>query len=109
MISFRAPTCGPCRRRVERAVTETSTVTVLFTDVVGSTGLRQHHGDQAAHAIMSAHEKIVREQLEKHAGQEIKTIGDSFMIAFDSARKAVECAVAIQRALSAYNHARPVQ
>src|SRR5262245_10349453 len=91
------------------SVTETTTVTVLFTDVVGSTGLRQHHGDQAAHAIMGAHEEIVREQLEKHAGHEIKTIGDSFMIAFDSARKAVECAVAIQRALHAYNHSHPSQ
>src|SRR5262245_1472977 len=58
---------------------------------------------------MGAHEEIVREQLQKHAGQEIKTIGDSFMIAFDSARKAVECAVAIQRALHAYNHAHPAQ
>jgi class 3 adenylate cyclase len=54
---------------------EGTTATVLFTDVVGSTGLRQHHGDQAAHAIMSAHEEIVGEQIEKHAGQEIKAIG----------------------------------
>src|SRR5262249_15379194 len=92
-----------------RPVTETTTVTVLFTDVVGSTSLRQHHGDKAAHAIMAAHEAIVREQLDKHAGREIKTIGDSFMIAFDSARKAVECAVAIQRALHAYNRAHPAQ
>ncbi|HXJ82722.1 MAG TPA: AAA family ATPase [Candidatus Methylomirabilis sp.] len=90
-------------------MTETTTVTVLFTDVVGSTGLRQHHGDKAAHAIMSAHEEIVRAQLDKHAGQEIKTIGDSFMIAFDSARKAVECAVDIQRGLHAYNRAHPAQ
>src|SRR5262245_27584914 len=58
---------------------------------------------------MGAHEEIVREQLQKHAGQEIKTIGDSFMIAFDSARKGVECAVAIQRALHVYNHAHPAQ
>src|SRR5262245_42684783 len=58
---------------------------------------------------MGAHEEIVREQLQKHAGQEIKTIGDSFMIAFDSARRAVECAVAIQRGLHAYNHAHPAQ
>ena len=75
---------------MKEPVTETATVTILFTDVVGSTSLRQRHGEKAAHVIMSAHEGIIREQLGTHAGQEIKTIGDSFMIAFDSARKAVE-------------------
>jgi class 3 adenylate cyclase len=88
-------------------VTETATVTVLFTDVVGSVDLRQQHGEKAAHAIMTAHEKIVRRQIADHAGQEIKTTGDSFMVAFESARKAVECAVGIQRGLFAYNRSHP--
>jgi class 3 adenylate cyclase/tetratricopeptide (TPR) repeat protein len=83
-------------------------VTVLFTDVVGSTSLRQHQGETAAQAIMNAHNEIVRQQIAEHAGQEVKTTGDSFMVAFDSARKAVECAVGIQRALRDYNHRHPV-
>jgi class 3 adenylate cyclase len=90
-------------------VTETTTATVLFTDVVGSVGLRQQHGEKAANVIMNAHEEIVRQQIAEHTGQEIKTTGDGFMVAFDSARKAVECAIAIQRALSAYNRVHPAQ
>ena len=58
---------------------------------------------------MSDHNEIVRRQIGEHAGQEVKTAGDSFMAAFDSARKAVECAVSIQRALHAYNRAHPAQ
>ena len=92
-----------------RAMTETTTVTVLFTDVVGSTRLRQHQGETAAHEIMNEHNEIVRRQIGEHAGQEVKTGGDSFMVAFDSARKGVECAVSVQRALHEYNCRHPAQ
>src|SRR5258708_14553855 len=85
--------------RSTRAMTETTTVTVLFTDGVGSTRLRQHEGETAAHGIMNEHNEIVRRQIGEHAGQECKTAGDSFMVAFASARKAVECAVSVQRAM----------
>jgi class 3 adenylate cyclase len=54
-------------------MTETKTVTVLFTDVVGSTSLRQHQGDAAAQESMNAHNEIVRRQIGEHAGQEVKT------------------------------------
>ena len=88
-------------------MTETTTVTVLFTDVVGSTRLRQHQGETSAHEIMNEHNEIVRRQIGEHAGLEVKTAGDSFMVAFDSARKAVECAVSVQRALHDYNGRHP--
>ena len=88
-------------------MTETTTATVLFTDVVGSTRLRQHQGETAAHKIMNDHNEIVRRQIGEHSGQEVKTTGDSFMVAFDSARKAVECAVGVQRALHDYNYRNP--
>lgn len=90
-------------------MTETTTVTVLFTDVVGSTRLRQHQGETAAHGIMNEHNEIVRRQIGEHAGQEVKTAGDSFMVAFDSARKGVECAVSLQRALHDYNRRHPAR
>jgi adenylate cyclase len=73
-------------------MTETTTVTVLFTDVVGSTRLRS---TRVRRLLMREHNEIVRWQIGEHAGQEVKTAGDSFMVAFDSARKAVEWAVGV--------------
>lgn len=81
-------------------MTNTATVTILFTDVVGSTSLRTSQGDTRAHQALQEHNDLVREAIERHAGQEVKTIGDSFMVAFGSARRAVECAIAVQRALA---------
>src|ERR1044071_7071263 len=98
------PSPAPKAEAGTGVVTKTTTVTVLFTDVVGSTNLRQHQGETNAHQIMNTHNEIVRRQLADHAGREIKTSGDSFMAAFESARKAVECAIGIQRALNDYNH-----
>ena len=58
---------------------------------------------------MNAHNEAVRQQLAHHAGREIKTNGDSFMAAFDSARKAVECAIGIQRSLHDLNRQHPAE
>ncbi|MDP2949319.1 MAG: AAA family ATPase, partial [Chloroflexota bacterium] len=77
------------------------TVTILFTDVVGSTDLTTRRGDEAAQEILRAQRELVRHQIEAHAGREVKTMGDGFMVAFASARRAVACAVGIQRALQA--------
>lgn len=86
---------------------DTTTVTVLFTDIVGSTSMRQHQGETTAHGVLNAHNDLVRQQLGQYSGREVKTIGDSFMAAFDSARKAVECAIGIQRSLETYNGQHP--
>ncbi|UCD58880.1 MAG: AAA family ATPase, partial [Candidatus Hydrogenedentota bacterium] len=88
---------------------DTATVTVLFTDVVGSTQLRTSRGDESAHRILQAHEELVRREIEKSSGQEVKTIGDSFMVAFGSARGAVDCAVAVQHEVEEYNRNNPDQ
>ncbi len=79
------------------------TVTVLFSDVVGSTDLTTRRGDEAAQEILRAQRELVREQVEEHSGHEVKSIGDGFMVAFASARRAVACAVGIQRALEEHN------
>ncbi|MDP9325921.1 MAG: AAA family ATPase, partial [Candidatus Dormibacteraeota bacterium] len=84
------------------------TVTVLFTDVQGSTELRTSRGDEAARLILRAQEDVVRQQVEAHSGREVKALGDGFMVAFGSARRAVQCAVGIQRAIHQYNHGHPV-
>jgi predicted ATPase/class 3 adenylate cyclase len=85
------------------------TVTVLFTDVEGSTDLTTRRGDEAAQAILRPQRELVRQQVEQHCGHEVKSLGDGFMVAFASARKAVACAVGIQRALEQHNRQHPDQ
>ncbi|MFN2589693.1 MAG: adenylate/guanylate cyclase domain-containing protein, partial [Actinomycetota bacterium] len=77
-----------------------SITTILFTDVEGSTDLSRRAGDRAAQDLLHAHEAIVREQVAAQGGREVKTLGDGFMLAFPSARHAVEAAVGIQLALA---------
>ena len=83
------------------------TITVLFTDVQGSTEMRNQRGDDAAGSILRAHQDLVRQQVEAHGGREVKALGDGLMVAFAAARKAVACAVAIQKAAHDHNHLNP--
>ncbi len=78
-------------------------ITVLFTDVEGSTALTQRLGDARARDLLREHERIVREALKAHGGSEVKTMGDGFMASFSSATKALECAIAMQRAFAQHN------
>jgi class 3 adenylate cyclase/tetratricopeptide (TPR) repeat protein len=82
-------------------VDEGAPVTIVFTDVEGSTDLRTRRGDVSAHEILQAHEEVVRSCVAAHGGREVKSLGDGFMIAFVSARRALSCAVAIQQAVEA--------
>jgi class 3 adenylate cyclase len=77
--------------------------TVLFTDVEGSTALTQRLGDAKGRAVLREHERIVREALKAHGGAEVKSLGDGFMASFSSATRALECAIAMQRAFAEYN------
>ena len=73
------------------------TVTILFTDLVGSTELLQRAGDEQAQRIFKAHHRLLREAVEAHGGNEVKWLGDGLMVAFDSALDAVKCAIAMQQ------------
>ena len=75
---------------------------VLFTDIKGYSRLMERD-EAAALRLLDAHNAIVREAIREHGGREIKTIGDAFLVVFDSAVEAVQCAVALQRALHAHN------
>jgi class 3 adenylate cyclase len=57
-------------------------------------------GDAAARDVLREHERMTREALKAHGGSEVKTIGDGFMASFGSATRALECAVAIQKAFA---------
>jgi len=77
--------------------------TILFTDIEGSTAMTQRLGDAKARDVLREHERIVREALGAHGGSEVKTMGDGFMASFSSATKALECAIAMQRAFAERN------
>ena len=80
-------------------------VTILFTDIEGSTTLTQRLGDAKAQEVLRTHNAIVREALKAHGGTEVKTMGDGFMASFSSATRALECAIAMQRAFAEHNEA----
>ncbi|MGE5597201.1 MAG: adenylate/guanylate cyclase domain-containing protein [Hyphomicrobiales bacterium] len=77
--------------------------TILFTDIEGSTALTERLGDFRARMVLRQHEQITRQALAEHSGSEVKTLGDGFMASFDSASKALECAVAMQVAFEESN------
>lgn len=80
---------------------EGAPITILFTDMEGSTPLTQRLGDDRAQDILREHNAAIREALRGHRGREIKHTGDGIMASFQSARRALECAIAIQRAMDA--------
>jgi class 3 adenylate cyclase len=53
--------------------------------------------------VLREHERITREALKAHGGTEVKTMGDGFMASFSSATRALECAIAMQRAFAEHN------
>jgi class 3 adenylate cyclase len=73
------------------------TVTIVFTDIVGSTELTSALGDQAWLAVLRAHNEIVKRATADGGGTVVKGQGDGFMLAFASARRALSTAWAIQR------------
>jgi len=83
-----------------------STVTLLFSDIRGFTEYTNQHGDEAAFQVLQEHNAIVRKQIETFGGKVVKTQGDSFMVAFTTAKGAIICAVAIQAALGAANRSQ---
>ncbi|HEY5641011.1 MAG TPA: adenylate/guanylate cyclase domain-containing protein [Dehalococcoidia bacterium] len=74
--------------------------TIVFTDLVGHTEMMARLGDERGREVLREHERITREVLAAHGGTEVKTMGDGFMASFGSVTKAVECAIALQRAFA---------
>jgi uncharacterized protein (TIGR00369 family) len=73
--------------------------TVLFTDIVDSTRQAAELGDDRWRQLLAEHHAIVREQIRRFRGREVDTAGDGFLIAFDSAARAVRCALAVREHL----------
>ena len=74
--------------------------TVLFTDLVSHTEMMSRLGDERGREVLREYETIARNVLKQFSGTEVKTMGDGFMVSFVSVTKAVECAIALQRAFA---------
>jgi class 3 adenylate cyclase len=94
-----ASTVGSERPSLRTAAAPDGTVTILFSDIESSTAINERLGDVRWLELLRSHHAIVREQVHQHGGFEVKAQGDGFMIAFPSARRAVQCARAIQDAI----------
>jgi class 3 adenylate cyclase len=72
--------------------------TVLFTDIVGSTRLAAQLGDGRWQRLLADHNRVIRRQLDRFDGHEIKVVGDGFLATFDGPARAVRCAIGIRDA-----------
>ncbi|HET8943201.1 MAG TPA: nickel-binding protein [Dehalococcoidia bacterium] len=77
--------------------------TILFTDMEGSTALTQQLGDEQAMALLHVHNDIIRGALHARGGSEVKHTGDGIMASFISPKRAVECAIDVQKQFAVHN------
>lgn len=74
--------------------------TILFTDIVASTERAAELGDRRWRELLDSHDAVVRKEIQKARGREVKTTGDGFLAAFDGPARAIRCAQAIGRQAS---------
>jgi class 3 adenylate cyclase len=108
-LSGVAASVGSERPSLRPAAAPDGTVTILFSDIEGSTELNERLGDDRWLELLRVHHRILREQIHSYEGFEVKSQGDGFMVAFSSARRAIKCAQAIQRAFAANLRVSPAE
>ncbi|MBO6946939.1 MAG: adenylate/guanylate cyclase domain-containing protein [Rhodospirillales bacterium] len=82
-------------------------ITVLFTDIAGSTAMTQELGDAGAQEVVRAHNRVVREALTQFRGREVKHTGDGIMASFEQASDSVQAAIMMQQGATAHTQANP--
>jgi class 3 adenylate cyclase len=76
--------------------------TFLYTDICDSTSLVEAMGDEAWTGLVGWHDRTLRQLFGEYGGEEVDHSGDGFFVAFPDAKRAVECAAAVQRRLAAH-------
>ncbi|MBA2630993.1 MAG: adenylate/guanylate cyclase domain-containing protein [Thermoleophilaceae bacterium] len=74
-------------------------VTLVFSDIEDSTGMNERLGDRLWYDILRDHNAVVRGLAGAHDGTVVKSLGDGFMLAFQSAHAAVRCAIEVEQTL----------
>src|SRR5207247_6780016 len=69
--------------------------TVMFTDIVDSTARASQLGDRRWRELIEGHDELMRGEIERHRGREVKTMGDGFLATFDGPARGIRCARAI--------------
>ncbi len=82
-----------------RSGPRTARMTFMFTDIVGSTNLAEALGDSAWERLLRWHDDVLKARVASAGGEIVNSTGDGFFAAFDSARRAIDCAISIQQAL----------
>jgi len=83
-------------------------ITVMFTDIKGSTAYYERFGDSAGTLMVHRCNGLLGEIAQRHGGRVIKTIGDSIMASFEDTAEAVAAAIAMQRMITSEEAAKPV-
>ncbi len=83
------------------AVPDRLLLTVLFTDIVGSTRKAAALGDRRWRDLLASHDALVRRELARFRGREVKTVGDGFLAVFDGPARAIRCARAVREGVRA--------
>ena len=87
------------RQQIARVAGPDGTVTIMFSDIEGSTGLNSELGDTEWVKLLAAHDQLVRTWVDKHRGLIVKNQGDGYMVVFSTPELAVHASLDIQRAL----------
>jgi adenylate cyclase len=98
------------RTAIGRMAADDGTVTILFSDIEGSTALNASLGDARWVRVLAAHDELVETYVEKYRGLIVKTQGDGHMVVFTTPGLALQAAWDIQRAFGAkWNHSRELR
>ena len=86
---------------------QTGPITVLFTDIAGSTAMTQTLGDAGAQQVVRVHNRIVREALSKNVGKEVKHTGYGIMASFTKTTDGVQASIEMQMGTVIHNQQNP--